>query len=542
MLIKAFDAGLWVSSPATVNGRLVFVTSPSAGVVDLWSSDGTTAGTQRVMQLYNDGPTSLRLPVDPLFHAASDQRLLWCDANSELYSTDGTAQGTINLTQSISSDGPWRVFGITQFKGRTFFNGFRGGVTTPGVVELWSTDGTVAGSHMIHHFAGGANGLLNVAGDTMFFLRAKSVGDDRIVHHIMQTDGTAAGTRLVTTIDVDGGPSTGLIPMPDGSVVYSVHSRPNRLADYSETIWRAGGPFAEPVQLKSLETGLYFSAASQTIGNITFLLAFDAGSSPERCELWRTDGSGDGTVMVQDVSVPGATPLNVTLTEVDGKLVVTRPGGSTLVFDPETMKAPQGPAQGTLKLTDRVLRVLGTSGDDSIRIYRHTRDPLRFVVNINGLARSFAFADVRKILIHGYSGNDDIATSEVNGLVGLRTVIWGGAGNDTLCTGAGWDTVWGEAGDDLISTSRGNDVASGGTGADTIRASTGDDTISGNDGDDSLWGGAGRDLLAGGDGEDKIDGGIDVDVLFGQSVIDVFFSDNQSDGDPLDPDDILTSA
>ena len=107
----------------------------------------------------------------------------------------------------------------------------------------------------------------------------------------------------------------------------------------------------------------------------------------------------------------------------------------------------------------------------------------------------------------GQVGEDSFTISVTDGMetssqvinVSIESVLFGGAGNDTLSGGAGDDDIYGGAG---------NDTLSGGAGDDDIYGDGGDDTISGGAGDDDLSGGAGADLFAfaDGDGHDTIHG------------------------------------
>ncbi|MBI4755802.1 MAG: M10 family metallopeptidase C-terminal domain-containing protein [Betaproteobacteria bacterium] len=111
------------------------------------------------------------------------------------------------------------------------------------------------------------------------------------------------------------------------------------------------------------------------------------------------------------------------------------------------------------------------------------------------------------VLIGG-DGNDTLnarfaGTAETPGT--YRTVMLGGAGNDSFTGsgGADWldggdhnDSLWGEAGNDAIFGGAGNDSLNGRFGNDWLWGGAGDDVLSGNQGIDGLFGGAGNDTFA----------------------------------------------
>jgi len=93
--------------------------------------------------------------------------------------------------------------------------------------------------------------------------------------------------------------------------------------------------------------------------------------------------------------------------------------------------------------------------------------------------------------------------------------VFAGSGNDKVLGNSGLDQIFGEDGNDSIDSGIGNDVVYGGNGNDIVRGGSGNDKIYGEAGDDSLLGSAGADLLLGGDGSDRIVGETEVDTVRG---------------------------
>ena len=90
--------------------------------------------------------------------------------------------------------------------------------------------------------------------------------------------------------------------------------------------------------------------------------------------------------------------------------------------------------------------------------------------------------------------------NEENKLLGTERSdsIGGGALNDIIQGGAGFDYIDGKGGDDLIH---------GGEDIDFLMGNQGDDIISGDGGNDFILGGAGDDVIKGGAGNDNLFGG-----------------------------------
>jgi len=78
---------------------------------------------------------------------------------------------------------------------------------------------------------------------------------------------------------------------------------------------------------------------------------------------------------------------------------------------------------------------------------------------------------INTVYFYGHGGDDSATVS------GVRTVMYGGTGNDVLIGGLGDDELHGGAGEDSITGGGGNDVVWGGTGANVISSGDGTTTI-----------------------------------------------------------------
>ena len=164
-----------------------------------------------------------------------------------------------------------------------------------------------------------------------------------------------------------------------------------------------------------------------------------------------------------------------------------------------------------------------------------------------GDAQKYRLGANKLIVAYGGAGNDLINLSGVSAASGIRYLVEGGDGDDTIYGtqaggtmrgDAGNDRLFGGDGVDIIFGGEGNDFIRGGGGADYLFGDSGlitqvtpegapdgtpkvdrfrvivgdrdgDDDIDGEGGNDIIFGGGGRDVLRGGDGNDLIfgDGG-----------------------------------
>jgi ELWxxDGT repeat protein len=130
-----------------MNGKLFFgVTGGSAGQVELWMSDGTPAGALLVKDLYPNTNTFL---IDQLLAVGGRLFLTTQSAyvSYQLWTSDGTPAGT----QVVPEPAPaiWRGLCLTNANGRLFFKLFLRADDGQSGAELWTSDGTEAGTVLV---------------------------------------------------------------------------------------------------------------------------------------------------------------------------------------------------------------------------------------------------------------------------------------------------------------------------------------------------------------------------------------------------------
>lgn len=269
-----------ISSLEGVGGRLFFNGFDDAAGSELWTSDGTAAGTVRVADLA-PGPASSR----PTWLTESNG-LLFFRADSGTYGTeiwrsDGTPAGTFPLRDTVA--GGRSVQELTDAAGLLFF------VSSDGPrYELWRTDGTRAGTFAILPRPASA---LTAVGRLLFFLSR-----DETETGLWKSDGTPEGTVRVKLLPPDSYPDA-LTAVGDRLFFSAFSSATGR------ELWVSDGTEAGTHLVTDLEPGPRGSIPLPgEIADGFGRAVFAAADSLHGLEIWVSDGTPAGTVLLRDIA------------------------------------------------------------------------------------------------------------------------------------------------------------------------------------------------------------------------------------------------
>lgn len=286
------------NQPILFNGNLYFAANDGLNGRELWKSDGTNGGTSLVKDIYSGysdsfytgwGSTpNFTISNGSLYFFANDG--LTSGIDNQFWKTDGTTTGTVKVT-----DFPhwWSdPYGLTDVNGKLFFGAYD---DTNGW-ELWTSDGTAAGTKLVKNIEAGANNsgpwwLTNVNGILYFTAQTTTQGRE-----LWKSDGTAAGTVIVRNINTgnsgaDSSDPTNLFNY-NGILYFSAYN-----ASTGRELWKSDGTAAGTVRVKDIYAG---SGDSSPANFIAFnnSLYFSANSYNYGPEIWKTDGTSAGTVRV----------------------------------------------------------------------------------------------------------------------------------------------------------------------------------------------------------------------------------------------------
>jgi trimeric autotransporter adhesin len=277
------------------NGKLMYTFDNGTNGAELWTSDGTAAGTNMVINLQT-GPN----PYNPALEAGAViyrlipfNGLVYFHANQgnmrSLWKTDGTAGGTIKIKDLRFDFSAQYVDSLSAMGDKLYFFGDDG---TTGA-ELWVSDGTTAGTQLVKDIKQGTGGSypsqFRKFGNYVYFTADSSTVSGTNDFQIWKTDGTAAGTTKVTTVPFTVSTFWGV---HENKLLYSKYD-----ASYNAIPWVLNtdndnasilsANFINPSNTSAYRNGItYFAGKSPTVG----------------AELWKTDGTTAGTVLLQDIN------------------------------------------------------------------------------------------------------------------------------------------------------------------------------------------------------------------------------------------------
>jgi len=277
-----------------VGGTLYFAGNDGVHGYELWKSDGTAAGTAMVKDINPGGGDGIDFSLTAGSPSAAVSGKLFFVATdghgAGLWKTDGTAAGTVMVKAGPSFAELTAAGNVLLFRGKDGAHG----------KELWKSDGTAAGTALVKDiFPGAADAsptdLTNVAG-TVYF----AAFEPNSLHELWKSDGTAAGTALVMRFPTvaglagDGyGPNPGGLKAVNNALFFTADD-----AVHGRELWKSNGTSAGTVLVKDINAQALPAAPSAgvTAGGITY---FTSASDPAHdAQLWRTDGTAAGTAMV----------------------------------------------------------------------------------------------------------------------------------------------------------------------------------------------------------------------------------------------------
>ncbi len=274
---------------------------------ELWKSDGTRAGTALVKDIHPAGD-ALSGPLvamgGQLYFSADDGQ-----HGIELWKSDGTAGGTVLVRDVVPGAAGSRPLMAGSASGKAYFVGF----DAQSGRELWATNGTEAGTVLVRDICPGSCfgfpdafwQFEELNGQLVFTAEDPTAGFE-----LWKTDGTSSGTALIKDIFPGFSSSAPLALTTVGTILLMGADDGTSGAE----LWRTDGTTGGTVRVRDIRPGPLGSSPDNPprgvlaeLGGSVFFAADDGTTG---VELWKSDGTATGTVLVRDIhpGAPGSSP------------------------------------------------------------------------------------------------------------------------------------------------------------------------------------------------------------------------------------------
>lgn len=323
---------------------------------ELWKTDGTPVGTTIVKEFLqgdqNDGPIQLT-ELDGILYFLGGEGL-----GRDLWRTDGSLQGTYMVKKmSVDLNG---IYGLTKGGGKLFFNGY----SPEHGNEVWVSDGTEEGTFELKDIKPGTEsgielveGVLKGYDGGVFFMANDGVNGKEL----WTSDGTSAGTKMVK----DFFPGNNVFAR-DLSDALSIGGKMYFFFGNNQ-IWSTDGTEAGTVLVKIVVDEQGNEAMPQSLMALGDKFAFSARNEFGGTDVWISDGTDDGTVKVKTVH-PTANTAFSNGAASNGQLYFSADDGT---HGPEPW-VTDGTPDGTYRMHDLVTGTDGSFPSDFVTFRNET--------------------------------------------------------------------------------------------------------------------------------------------------------------------------
>ena len=334
-LVQSINFGIDISNPRNiidVNGTVFFLsdTDEENGSA-LWKSNGTQEGTQLVQEFNSNLQNLINVGGTLFFVRHINSETLGADDftfdfgnNWELWKSDGTTEGTQLISKQEASSKPRY---LTVLDEAILYINDDG---------LWKSDGTTEGTQLIQKYS------LDEFGNAIPFYDLIKVGENLFFQNtegLWRSDGTQEGTLLLKP-NLPQNHFSNLVDI-DGTLFFKGR----------DELWQSDGTEEGTQLVKEFDSDVQFVGRVEindllsTFEDGSFLFLASDGIHGE--ELWRTDGTEEGTQLVKDINPEGGSNPSV-ITYIDGTVYFYAQDG---VHGKELWKS-DGTEEGTQLLKD----------------------------------------------------------------------------------------------------------------------------------------------------------------------------------------------
>jgi len=307
-----------------VAGGKMFFTTLDSNTTTLWVTDGTENSFQKLIQK----------SIDPYYAynnliAWNGKIFFWSldsmkGSVNQLWTSDGTVAGTYMIKEFFRD----RFGRFTVYNDRLLFTAL-----DTSVIALWSSDGTEAGTHIIYSdFRTGwtPSSHIYLFGDKAYF----TVLTIQSAHTLWCTDGTTEGTKPADLPGIDPSTINYTLAVTDSKLFFALANNQSGVDP-----WVSDNTLTGTHVIKNMGTSSHLSFTDVTLDNKGLFSTTDTSGNG----LWYcTDGTDTGTHSFWNSSIDFNQPCYATFRH---QLFFTN-------YDTDRVFVTDGTSRGTRELTD----------------------------------------------------------------------------------------------------------------------------------------------------------------------------------------------
>jgi ELWxxDGT repeat protein len=294
VVVKDNNSPTFIRNLTAANGLVFFIAEDPINGVELWRSDGSEAGTVVVKDIFpgtnGSYPTYLTAMNNILFFSASKNFA----AGNTLWRSDGTTAGTFEITNFDGTYSPGSPKNFTVFNNMLYFTS---------VDLLWKTDGSPNGAIEFGGFVAPGNpnvqrvNSIFVSNTTLLLSTRNS--NETAGSNLFKSDGTLAGTIFLKKLQLPN-----KINFSDDIKQYTTLNGVFYFSAFDNLngfeLWKSDGTTAGTVMVKNINYGVLDSNPLR-MNILNNRIYFFANTFSHGHELWTSDGTEAGTYMVKDI-------------------------------------------------------------------------------------------------------------------------------------------------------------------------------------------------------------------------------------------------
>jgi ELWxxDGT repeat protein len=293
-----------------VGQHLYFTAYDETHGTELWATDGTSAGTYMIGDL---APGTYKIDVRNAhtvtgfngklyFWAAKDSADSYLTAYPQLYAADAQQGSVVQLTDVTQESSILLGYDMVVYNNKLYFTWHDSNGAN---VELWSTDGTVAGTARFKDLNPGGSAwptLFQIIGDKLIFFALDDINSYGAYKSLWVSDGTAAGTQVIHRYLTPEPNDYEDFVMMNGKYYFGGYEK-GSTGVQNQGVWSTDGTSGGTQFVKG---GITADSGPRYMAAIGGKLVFAGFNSLSGTEPWVTNGTESGTFMLMDVR-PGTT-------------------------------------------------------------------------------------------------------------------------------------------------------------------------------------------------------------------------------------------